>query len=362
MTSLGSTLLTILEFILAFGALIFLHELGHFIAARINKIDVEEFGFGYPPKMVKLFRAGGTDFTLNWIPFGGFCRMKGEAGDIMEAGSFPAANPWRRLVTLLGGPVINLLVGMLMLTILFSRTGAPDYTKVEIIDITANSPAAVNLQIGDIISQINDTPVTSTEKLTEIVSAHLDEQVTITVLRDSQPLEFEITPRKNPPSGEGSMGVTISNPVIPITFFQAIPSAFTSTIDQGVQLLMLPVRLIRGQISPGEGRMVSVVGIYNIFDQVKTVDQQEAVSDPSSKGLYILYFLAVISIALGYTNLLPIPALDGGHILFLIPEILFKKRVKPELEGRVHFIGYVLLMALMVIMVINDIINPVVLH
>ena len=125
MSGILETALSILEFILVFGALVFMHELGHFVFARLNKIEVEEFGFGYPPRMIKLFKAGGTEFTLNWIPFGGFCRMKGEAGDILEVGSFHAANPWRRLTTLLGGPIINLLIGMVIIAILFTLTGAP---------------------------------------------------------------------------------------------------------------------------------------------------------------------------------------------------------------------------------------------
>jgi len=362
MTTLWSTVLNILEFILAFGALVFLHELGHFIAARSNKIEVEEFGFGYPPKIIKLFRAGGTDFTLNWIPFGGFCRMKGEAGDTMEVGSFAAANPWRRLATLLGGPVTNLLIGMLLIAFLFTRMGAPDLTKVKIVDISANSPASSELMVGDIISQLDGQPVDSIDKLTQLVKPNLGNEVTLTIVRDGKPIEIKITPRVKSPEGEGAMGVAISNPVTKITYIQAIPMAFISTMDQGYQLLMLPVRLISGQIAAKDARMVSVKGIYDIFAQVQTIDKQEAAIDPSVKGLNVLNFLAMISIALGFTNLLPIPALDGGHIIFLIPEILFKKRVKPELEGRVHFIGYVILMGLMVVMVINDIINPVILH
>lgn len=361
MTTIWSTALSILEFILAFGALVFLHELGHFIAARSNKIEVEEFGFGYPPKIFRIFRAGGTDFTLNWIPFGGFCRMKGEAGDTMEVGSFAAANPWRRLATLLGGPVTNLLIGMLLIAFLFTRVGAPDLTKVKIIDIAPNSPASADLLVGDVISQLNGQPVDSIDKLTQLVKPNLGSEVTLTILRDGKPLDIKITPREKSPEGEGAMGVAISNPVNKITYLQAIPMAFVSTLDQGYQMLMIPVRLISGQIAASDARMVSVKGIYDIFSQVQTIDKQEAAIDPSVKGLTILNFLAMISIALGFTNLLPIPALDGGHILFLIPEILFKKRVKPELEGRVHFIGYVILMGLMVVMVINDIINPVIL-
>jgi len=362
MDTLLSTVLNILEFILAFGALVFLHELGHFIAARSNKIEVEEFGFGYPPKIFRLFRAGGTDFTMNWIPFGGFCRMKGEAGDTLEVGSFMAANPWRRLATLLGGPITNLLIGMLLIAFLFTRVGAPDLTKVKIIEIAPNSPAAADLMVGDIITQLNGKSVDSTDKLTQLVLPNLGNEITLTILRDGNPLKVSITPRVKSPEGEGAMGVTISNPVNKITYLQAIPMAFISTMDQGYQLLMLPVRLISGQIAASDARMVSVKGIYDIYAQVQTIDKQEAAIDPSVKGLTVLNFLAMISIALGFTNLLPIPALDGGHILFLIPEILFKKRVKPELEGRVHFIGYVILMGLMVVMVINDIINPVIIH
>ncbi len=363
MTTIFSTVLNILEFILAFGALVFLHELGHFIAARANKIEVEEFGFGYPPKIIRLFRAGGTDFTINWIPFGGFCRMKGgETGDTLEVGSFPAANPWRRLTTLLGGPVTNLLVGMLLIAFIFTRLGAPDLTKVKIIDVAPNSPAAEELIVGDIITELNGDPVDSIDKLTQLVKPNLGNEVILTILRDGKPLEITITPRLESPEGEGAMGVAISNPVNKITYLQAMPKAFLSTLDQGYQLLMLPVRLISGQIASSDARMVSVKGIYDIFAQVQTIDEEEAAVDPSLKGLTVLNFLAMISIALGFTNLLPIPALDGGHILFLIPEILFKKRVKPELEGRVHFIGYVILLGLMVVMVINDIINPIILH
>ncbi len=361
MTTIWSTALSILEFILAFGALVFVHELGHFIAARSNKIEVEEFGFGYPPKIFKLFRAGGTDFTINWIPFGGFCRMKGEAGDTLEVGSFAAANPWRRLATLLGGPITNLLIGMLLIAFLFTRLGAPDLTKVTITDIAPNSPAAEELLVGDIISQLNGQPVDSIDKLTKLVKPNLGNEVTLTILRDGKPLEIEITPRLKSPEGEGAMGVAISNPVNKITYVQAIPMAFVSTMDQGYQMLMLPVRLISGQIATSDARMVSVKGIYDIFSQVQTIDKEATAVDPSLKGLTVLNFLAMISIALGFTNLLPIPALDGGHILFLIPEILFKKRVKPELEGRVHFIGYVILMGLMVVMGINDILNPIIL-
>lgn len=155
------------------------------------------------------------------------------------------------------------------------------------------------------------------------------------------------------------MGVTISYPTVEVTFWQAVPAAFLSTLDQGVQLITLPVKLITGEIETADTRMVSVVGLYNIYEQVKTEDTATAAENPEAKNLYLISYLASLSIALGYTNLLPIPAIDGGRILFLIPELLFGKKVKPELESRVHLIGFSLLLLLMVVLVINDIVNPI---
>lgn len=363
MSSIMSTAFSILEFILAFGVLVFLHEFGHFIVARLSHIEVEEFGFGYPPKLAKLFRWRGTDFTLNWIPFGGFCRMKGENGDVNEPGSFMAAKPSQRLFTLLGGPVMNLLLGMILITYLIMRVGAADPTRVQIIGVDENSPAATaNLQVGDIIQSINNQPVESLDSLSTLIKANLGLPTELTLLRESKTVQVELIPRVNPPEGKGAMGVTISNPTVKVSFFKAVPSAFLATMDQGVQLIMLPVKLISGQIAPSSARVVSVKGLYDIFNQVQTVDAQEASANPANANLNTISYLAILSIALGFTNLLPIPALDGGRILFLLPELLFKKKVRPELENRIHMIGYSILMLLMVVLIINDIINPIKLH
>lgn len=362
MDTIGSTALTILEFILAFGVLIFVHEFGHFIFARLNKIDVEEFGIGYPPKIFRLFRAGGTDFTLNWIPFGGFCRMKGENGEVTEPGSFMAAKPGGRLLTLLGGPFTNLLLGLILIAFLFTRTGSPDYTKVQIADIAVDTPAAMSgMQVGDIFSTVNGIEITSMNALSSEISSNLGQPLDIVLLRDGKEIPVVATPREEWPEDQGPLGITISNPTMKVSFFQAIPRAGLATLDQGYQLIMLPVNLISGQIAPSDARMVSVKGIYDIFAQVQTIDEEEAVANPAMAGLNTLYFFAIISIALGYTNLLPIPALDGGRILFLLPELLFRKKVSPAIEGKVHMVFYVILLMLMVVLIVNDIVNPVVL-
>lgn len=358
MENTANTMLTIAEFILVFGALIFLHEFGHFIIARLNKIKVEEFGFGYPPRMVKLFSRNGTDFTLNWIPFGGFVRLS----ETQEEGSFLKANPWRRFAVLLAGPVMNLLIGLVLFAVLFTRTGTPDTTRVQIIDIAANSPAATaDLKVNDIFLSIDGVKITGMNELTSIIAENLGKPVEVTVTRDDQPVTVTLTPRKVSPQGEGAMGVTISNPVLPTTFIKAIPFAFENTVLQCKQILLFPYYLIKGQVSAEEGRMVSVKGIYDIFAQVQTIDKEQAAVNPQYSNMNTINFMGILSVALGFTNLLPIPALDGGRILFILPEMFFKKKVKPELENKVHLIGFAILMALMVVMVINDIVNPIVL-
>jgi len=155
MNSTLNLLLNIVEFIVALGILAGMHEFGHFLMARLSNIDVEEFGLGFPPRLVKLFTWRGTDFTLNWIPFGAFVRPKGE-NDPDVPGGLGAANPWKRLGVLLGGPVMNLLIGVLLFSLVFTEVGQPDTRTVQVIDTSPNSPAAqAGLIAGDVITQIN---------------------------------------------------------------------------------------------------------------------------------------------------------------------------------------------------------------
>ena len=147
--------LTIIEFIFVLGLLIFIHELGHFLAAKFFHIEVDEFGFGYPPKLLKLFKMGNTEITLNWIPFGGFVRIRGESDPSVEGG-IGAASPWIRVAVLLAGPIMNLILGILLFSILFVQTGSPDFSTVVIADIADNSPAEeIGLLVDDILYKMN---------------------------------------------------------------------------------------------------------------------------------------------------------------------------------------------------------------
>jgi regulator of sigma E protease len=355
---------TILEFVLAFGLLLFLHEFGHYITSVLFGVEVEEFGFGFPPRLVKLFTWRGTEFTLNWIPFGAFVRPKGE-NDPEVAGGLAAANPWKRLAVMLGGPFMNLLTGVVIFAILFSMTGAPDSKTVQIMEVAKNSPAeTAGLRANDIVTRVNDIEITSTLLLASTVKENLGKEVTLTVTRDGKIMEVKTTPRLNPPADEGSLGIVMGNPVKPISFFQALPYSLLTTGAQGVALITLPIQLIQGRVNAEEARMVGPVGMYDIYSQVRTKDvtaETQPASAPAD-SLNRFWLLGIISVALGFTNLLPLPALDGGRILFLLPELIFRKRVPAQFENMVHLIGFAALIALMVYVTTQDITNRIILH
>jgi len=355
-----STALKILEFILLIGILAFLHELGHFLMARLGKIEVEEFGFGFPPRAVKLFTLGGTLFSLNWIPFGAFVRMKGEENPEQE-GWLTTSGPWARLGTLLGGPVMNLLVGVLIFTFVFMRVGAPDTTRVIIQDVSAGSPAEMaGIQTGDYVLTINSTPIQSIDQIRTLISENLEKPTEIELQRADKTLNVTVTPRSNPPANQGAVGIVMTNPLKPVSFFTAFPVGLKTAGDQIGQLLALPGNLIRGTVAPEEARVVGPVGMYTIFNEANTMDKQtNAQPNPVIPAVNVLFLTATISIALGFGNLLPLPALDGGRIIFILPEILFKKRVPARWEATIHGIGFILLIGLMVWITLQDIINPI---
>ena len=354
-----TSLLRILEFILALGLLIFLHELGHYIASKLFKIEVEEFGFGFPPRAVKLFQFRETEFKLNWIPFGAFVRPKGE-NDPEVPGGMAAAKPLVRFAVLLGGPLMNLLTGVLLFSILFAQTGAPNEKIVIIASTTPNSPAEqAGILAGDQVQAINGTPIQSMNELSTLVKANVGTPITITMLRNGETVDIQLTPRVNPPAGEGALGIYMSNPVEPVSFIEAIPWGVQITLSQGRQLFELPGKLITGQVNPEEARMVGPIGMYSIYDNAREEDLETTESQPGTSGLNVLTLLGIISVALGFTNLLPIPALDGGRILLLLPELIFRKRIPVQYENMINLAGFVLLILLMVFVTAQDILNPI---
>src|SRR5262245_24934911 len=215
---MNETILTWFVFILAFGGMVLVHEFGHFIVARLCKIEVEEFGIGLPtPGALTLFTWQGTRFTLNWLPLGGFVRPKGE-NDPNVPGGLAAANPWSRLAVLFAGPLMNLLTAVLIYSFIFSRVGIPDTNRVLVASVVAGAPAVqAGFQSNDIFVSGNGAPIHSYDDLRAIVDANEGKPVVFIVDRQGKQVELTVTPLMNAKEKRVMIGVGLDVPFIPST-------------------------------------------------------------------------------------------------------------------------------------------------
>lgn len=347
---------SLIPFIVAIAALIIVHELGHFLAAKLCKIKVQEFGIGFPPRLVRLFKWGETDITLNWIPFGGFVRPVGETDPNMPGG-FSAANPWARLFVYVAGPAMNLLAALLIYMVIFLQLGKPDLNRVEIMDVSTDSPAhSAGLQAGDIVLSVNGEAIDSSEELRSLIYANLGEPIEVSFERDGQTSTTSLVPR-DPPPAEGAIGIAMGHPLVPINPGEAVVVGAEAIYNQADALISLPGRMMRGEVSAEEGRLVGYKGMYDIYTEVREADSAPDSALPP--GINTLSFFASISVSLGLLNLLPVPALDGGRILFTLPEILFRRRIPAAYENLVNAVGLALLLLLIVYINLQDFLNPI---
>lgn len=337
------------------GLLVFVHELGHFLAARWMKVEVEEFGFGYPPRIATLFEHKGVKYTINLLPLGGFVRMVGEEGDFYRDGSLYQKQPWQRAVVLVAGPAMNLLLAALVMALVL-WLGAPQYHgPVTIQDVAPGSPAAeVGLKAGDIIRAIAGEPTDTLDAVTRVIKRHLGEEAEITIERDGDVFTRTVLlrPSESRPQNQGAMGVVIElGGVERITYDRlawpaAIVQGFLGTIQLFLLMLIGFGDLILGWVR-GAGTPGGIAGPIGIAQLSREVAQQ---------GIRpLLNFTAFLSINLGLLNLLPLPALDGGRLAFVVAEWIRGKRIPPEREAVVHFIGMMLLIGLMVVVSYLDV-------
>ena len=364
---LGGIVGPVIGFLVGLIPLILVHEFGHLITGKIMGVWAREFGIGYPPRIVKLFRWQETDFTLNWLPFGGFTRFEGETtfddGQDHEAEpgvrehSLYAKSPWRRIIIYLGGPLANLLTAWLIAVLIFT-TGIPQVRAV-ITDVAPDSPAqAANLQDGDAIVAVNGESVEGTGELQTQIQANAGQLTTFTILRDGETSTVSTTPRVNPPEGQGSLGIMIGNEEVDGTLKhypvqQAFVYGSRYFANVAATTVMLPFYVIRMGIPFEQARPVGVVGISQIAEQSVNQSIEESAPYP------FLNVLVLLSISLGIFNLLPIPALDGGRILFSLIEWIRGKSLTPALEERIHLVALMLMVVLFVAVTVLDIVMPV---
>lgn len=356
---------TLIIFIFAFGGMVIIHEFGHFIAARLCNIEVEEFGIGLPtPGAIKLFTWKGTRFTLNWLPLGGFVRPKGENDPTIEGG-LAAASPWKRLLVLVAGPVMNLLTAFLIYSFIVSRAGAYEINKVLISSVVPDGAAAqAGFQAGDIFITGNGQTIQNFGELSAIIGANEGKPVHFLVDRKGQQVELTAIPHMDAEMGRPIIGVSLT-----------VPHRSTGSVVEDFQwgarysynniyaLLSLPAKLIRGTLPAEQSRLVGLKGIYDIMEySVQQGMEASAAASPSQPfDWYIptLEIIAALSISLGVFNLFPFPALDGGRIIFVLPELITRRRVPAQFENLVHGLGMTFLLLFMIYVNVMDFVHPV---
>lgn len=352
---------TLLVFIGMLVVLVFVHELGHFLVALLMKIKVDEFGIGYPPHAVTLFERNGVRYTLNWLPLGGFVRFAGEDNSVYGVGSLAEAHPWRKIPVMFAGPLMNLLLAMIIFAAVFAFAGIPRAIGQHISEVYEATPAAqAGFQTDDILVSLNEQPVENNQVINEIGKANTNQEVTATVLRDGETVELTVVPGPwTTPDGqsfESGFGFSYV-PEIEVVHTRSIFGAIGASIVHTGQIL---VRMVEG--------LLSLVGsLFQVSDAPQggvagPIGIARATGEIIDRGGLLAFWnwMALISINLFVLNLLPIPALDGSHILFsLIEWVRGGKKVPPEKEAMVHAFGFIALMGLIVLVSVSDVINAI---
>lgn len=350
----------ILGFIAVLSPIILVHEFGHFWTAKKFGIHVEEFGLGFPPRAVKLFERNGTIYSLNWIPLGGFVRPAGE-DDPTTPGGLASASKTARFCVLVAGAVANFILAFFVLWGAF-LIGPPafDETRIAVSGFQdTNVAEAAGLAENDVFVVVDGVVIgDDIPLLQDTIGSNLGREIELVMERDGETYTTNVVPQ---PSGSdetrGALGIGLGafetgerNPM-PVG---AAAAESLNTIWRVIDLTVsAPAMLARGELTAQEARPISPVGI----SQIVGAQAQSAVS--TGDWFNVIFFAGIINVGLGFTNLLPLPALDGGRILFVLIEAIRGRRVSAEREGLVHMVGMLLLLSLMALLMINDVINPI---
>ncbi len=326
--------------ILLFGLLVFVHELGHFLAARIFGIRVHAFSVGMGPAIWKKEK-GGVLYSLRLLPVGGYVKLLGEDESSEDAAAFGNKSPIARILVLFAGGFMNILIGFLIFLLVFSFVGE---TRVPVIgQVVENSPAEVaGLMPNDTILSIDGDAVHIQNDVTLALLKNGAEPREVTVRRGEEKKTVTITPVYSEENGGYILG-----------FYPAVrkmtPSLTIKTAFYNTTFVVKLVYFSLGQILTGGVKLAEMSGPVGIVGEMQTA------ANSAMPILSLLNFMGLIAVNLGVMNLLPIPALDGGRIFFILVEMVRRKPIKPEHEGLVHFIGFALLMLLMLLITFSDI-------
>jgi len=352
-------MLSIIIFIVILSLLVFVHEFGHFSMAKKFGMKVDEFGFGFPPRAKELFEKNGTLYTLNWLPLGGFVKIKGESGDSRgDTDSFAHKKVWQRFIVLVAGVSMNFVLAWLLLTIGFT-IGLPQVVDdtnasyvsepaIQVVSVEKDSPAELSgLELGDIILQVNKQEFSEINELQNYIALQENNSVTLSVKRGQEMLEKEITPKILPDIERPVMGVgLVKTGIISYPWYQSVWEGAKAAVFSTMNILFAFGNMIKNLFVTGSlgADVAGPVGIAVLTGQVVNLG-----------FIYILQFAALLSINLAIINILPFPALDGGRVVFLLIEKLLRRPVDQKVEAVVHNLGFALLMLLVVVITFRDI-------
>lgn len=330
-------MITAIAAIFVFLMVILFHEFGHFIAAKSVGIKVNEFSIGMGPKIFQR-QKGETKYSVRVLPIGGFVSMEGEDEDSQDPRSFNRAKPWARIITVAAGAIMNFVLAVIVLIIVSYNIGIPTTT---VLDTIENSPEErVGILSGDIIKSINGVEVDDWNSIVDRVgNSNPEDEMVVRVIRDGETLDFTLKPTVSEEDNRVIIGIM---PKYEKSISAAIAGGLSETSHM-FQIMFNFIKMIfRGQVKTGD--LTGPVGvIYTIGEAAKY-------------GLInLLYLMGFISVNLGVFNLFPLPALDGSRIVFILIELIRGKPINPEKEGYVHFIGFILLMLLMIVVTYTDI-------
>ena len=369
--------MTLLVFFFILSVLVLVHEAGHFLVAKKAGIKVEEFGFGYPPRLWAK-KIGETEYSLNAIPFGGFVRLFGDPaeGEVVGGGefkrSFLGKSKKARTGVILAGVLANFLLGILVFSIVYSFLGIPKKTgQIKIVGISPGSPAQkFGLKEGDIVLAVDGEKLAELAKFTKLISEKKGKEIKLLVERkidnpcqqkvlgggagfscQDGNLLFWLTPRENPPEGEGPLGVIVSDmEIVKYPFWQMPFLGAAEGVKEAFGwgwLVVISLKKMFGDLIFHGVVPQDVAGPVGIFQATGMVAKTGI--------LNILQFLGILSVNLAVLNILPLPALDGGRLVFVGWELIFRRRPKPQVERWINTAGMAILIFLLILVTINDV-------
>ncbi len=336
-----SLFITILASILVFGSVIFIHELGHFVTAKLCGIKVNEFSLGMGPALLR-FEKGDTTYALRLLPIGGFVSMEGEDEESDDEHSFSKAKVWKRFLVVAAGAVMNMILGFLVLVILVCRQSAITSRTVSVFSENASTQAS-GLQVGDEILAVNGRRCFIADDVIYELVRTQNGTADLTVLRDGKKVLLEDVVFTTQETEEGT-SLIIDFKVLPIekTFFNVVKEAGLWTCSLSRMIFLSLIDLVTGRVAINN--LSGPVGIVTVISEAASIGWEP-----------ILLILAVITINLGIFNLIPFPALDGGKLFLLLVEGIRRKALPEKYEIVINLAGFAALMLLMLFVTYNDI-------